>query len=133
MKFYCFEIDEAGSSNFKGGHFIFVIFSSVCVEEDIIDDLAAWKYVCDKGEANNFRASITNPTAMSPKRLITCQLTGVGSLLPPVYSEVWAKGNAKVIPRTPFSSLRDAAHGKHVVRKTNGVIKKKQVIIRISK
>ncbi|GFT84382.1 hypothetical protein TNCV_1610141 [Trichonephila clavipes] len=32
------------------------------------------------------------------------RLTGAGSLLPPVYSEAWAKG----IPRTPFSSLRDA-------------------------
>ncbi|GFV44185.1 hypothetical protein TNCV_1825521 [Trichonephila clavipes] len=30
---------------------------------------------------------------------------------PPVYSEAWAKG----IPRTPFSSLRDAAYGKHAV------------------
>ncbi|GFV06202.1 hypothetical protein TNCV_733081 [Trichonephila clavipes] len=34
-----------------------------------------------------------------------------------VYSEAWAKS----IPRTPFSSLRDAAHGKHAGRKTNGV------------
>ncbi|GFX90065.1 uncharacterized protein TNCV_887621 [Trichonephila clavipes] len=43
--------------------------------------------------------------------------TGAGSLLPPVYSEAWAKG----IHRTPFSSLRDAADGKHAGRKTNGV------------
>ncbi|GFU70748.1 hypothetical protein TNCV_493111 [Trichonephila clavipes] len=52
----------------------------------------------------------TNPTAVSsgtPKRGTTSRLTGVGSLLPPVYSEAWAKG----MPRTPFSSLRDAAHG----------------------
>ncbi|GFV06210.1 hypothetical protein TNCV_2151141 [Trichonephila clavipes] len=50
----------------------------------------------------------------------TSRLTGAGSLLPPVYSEAWAKGN----PRTPFSSLRDAAHGKHAGRKTNGVSQK---------
>ncbi|GFT37895.1 hypothetical protein TNCV_4172811 [Trichonephila clavipes] len=43
-----------------------------------------------------------------------------GLTLPPVYSEAWAKGN----PRTPFSSLRDAAHGKHAGRKTNGVSQK---------
>ncbi|GFV72986.1 hypothetical protein TNCV_1734541 [Trichonephila clavipes] len=46
---------------------------------------------------------------------ITSRLTGAGSLLPPVYSEAWAKENAKVIPRTPFSSLRDAAHCKRAV------------------
>ncbi|GFW01650.1 hypothetical protein TNCV_4085651 [Trichonephila clavipes] len=46
----------------------------------------------------------TNPTAMSPKRLITSRLTEAGSLLPPVCSEAWAKGNAKVSPL--FSSLR---------------------------
>ncbi|GFX83322.1 hypothetical protein TNCV_2489781 [Trichonephila clavipes] len=45
------------------------------------------------------------------------RLTGAGSLLPPVYSEAWAIG----IPRTPFSSLRDAAQRKHAGRKTNGV------------
>ncbi|GFS61456.1 uncharacterized protein TNCV_4311861 [Trichonephila clavipes] len=32
---------------------------------------------------------------MSPKRLITSRLTGVGSFLPPVFSEAWAKGNGK--------------------------------------
>ncbi|GFW14796.1 hypothetical protein TNCV_1562591 [Trichonephila clavipes] len=52
-----------------------------------------------------------------PKKGTTSRLTGAGSLLPPVYSEAWAKG----IPRTQFSSLRDAAHGKHAGRKTNGV------------
>ncbi|GFY35805.1 hypothetical protein TNCV_4841821 [Trichonephila clavipes] len=31
----------------------------------------------------------------------------------------------KGIPRTPFSSLRDAAYGKHVGRKTNGVTERK--------
>ncbi|GFS95745.1 hypothetical protein TNCV_251281 [Trichonephila clavipes] len=51
------------------------------------------------------------------KRDTTCRLTGAGSLQPPVYSEVWAKG----IPRTPFSSLWDAAHGKHEGQKTNVV------------
>ncbi|GFV80724.1 hypothetical protein TNCV_4618861 [Trichonephila clavipes] len=50
----------------------------------------------------------------------TSRLTGAGSLLPPVYSEAWAKG----IPRTPFSSLRDTEHGKHVGRKTNAVSQK---------
>ncbi|GFT50991.1 hypothetical protein TNCV_2585891 [Trichonephila clavipes] len=49
------------------------------------------------------------------------RLTGVGSLLPPVYSEAWAKG----IPRTPFSFLRDAAHSKHAGWLTNGVSRKK--------
>ncbi|GFV66585.1 hypothetical protein TNCV_3894761 [Trichonephila clavipes] len=33
---------------------------------------------------------------MSPKRLITSRLTGVDSLLPPVYSEAWAKESAKI-------------------------------------
>ncbi|GFW67412.1 hypothetical protein TNCV_3390831 [Trichonephila clavipes] len=39
---------------------------------------------------------------MSPKRLITSRLTGAGSLLPPVYSEAWDKGNAKVSPGHHF-------------------------------
>ncbi|GFT51119.1 hypothetical protein TNCV_4817201 [Trichonephila clavipes] len=56
----------------------------------------------------------------TPKRGTTSRLTLAGSLLPPVYSEAWAKGN----PRTPFSSLRDAAHGKHAGRKTNSVSQK---------
>ncbi|GFY17265.1 hypothetical protein TNCV_1090391 [Trichonephila clavipes] len=60
------------------------------------------------------RRSVSSGT---PKRGTTSRLTGAGSLLPPVYSEAWAKG----IPRTPFSSLRDAAHGKHAGRKTNVV------------
>ncbi|GFV72551.1 hypothetical protein TNCV_4084511 [Trichonephila clavipes] len=47
---------------------------------------------------------------MSLKRIITSRLTGAGSLLSPVYSEAWAKEKAQGIPRTPFSSLRDAAH-----------------------
>ncbi|GFS97078.1 hypothetical protein TNCV_4492551 [Trichonephila clavipes] len=51
------------------------------------------------------------------------RLTGAGSLLPPVYSEAWTKG----IPRTTFSSLRDAAHGKHAGWLTNGVSRKKKV------
>ncbi|GFS72028.1 hypothetical protein TNCV_2676801 [Trichonephila clavipes] len=67
----------------------------------------------------------SNYSVGTPKRLITSRLTGAGSLLSPVYSEAWAKGNAKVcIPRIPFSSLRDVAHGKHVGRKTKGVSKK---------
>ncbi|GFT33823.1 hypothetical protein TNCV_4383291 [Trichonephila clavipes] len=33
---------------------------------------------------------------MSPKRLYTSRLTGASSLQRPVYSEAWAKGNAKV-------------------------------------
>ncbi|GFS84384.1 hypothetical protein TNCV_4605901 [Trichonephila clavipes] len=57
----------------------------------------------------------------TPKRGTTSRLTGAGSLLPPVYSEAWDKG----IPRTPFSSLRDAAtHGKHAGWLTNGVNRK---------
>ncbi|GFW03153.1 hypothetical protein TNCV_157731 [Trichonephila clavipes] len=44
----------------------------------------------------------TNPTAVSlrrertPKRGTTSRLTGAGSLLPPVYSEAWARRNAEV-------------------------------------
>ncbi|GFU58196.1 hypothetical protein TNCV_697071 [Trichonephila clavipes] len=53
----------------------------------------------------------------TPKRGTTSRLTGAGSLLPPVYNEAWAKG----IPRTPFSSLRDAAHGKHADRYTRAL------------
>ncbi|GFW41928.1 hypothetical protein TNCV_6371 [Trichonephila clavipes] len=69
------------------------------------------------------------------------RVAGAGSLLPPVYSEEWVKENAEVspdhhsspygrsvgqrerkgIPRTPFSSLRDAAHGQHAGWQTNGV------------
>ncbi|GFT64120.1 hypothetical protein TNCV_5139861 [Trichonephila clavipes] len=45
----------------------------------------------------------------TPNGGTTSRLTGAGSLLPPVYTEAWAKG----IPRTPFSSLRDAAQVKH--------------------
>ncbi|GFW66600.1 hypothetical protein TNCV_3841391 [Trichonephila clavipes] len=43
---------------------------------------------------------------MSPKGLITSRLTGVGSLLPPVYSEAWFKGNAKVSSGYHFSPYR---------------------------
>ncbi|GFV45277.1 hypothetical protein TNCV_5087571 [Trichonephila clavipes] len=85
--------------------------------------------------------SALNLSSGTPKRGTTSRLTGASSLLPPVYSEAWAKGNAEVsqghqsppygrsvdqrIPRTPFSSsLRDAAHGKHEGRKTNGVSEK---------
>ncbi|GFT51000.1 hypothetical protein TNCV_2585961 [Trichonephila clavipes] len=63
----------------------------------------------------------SNVSSRTPKTGITSRLTGAGSLLPPVYSEAWAKG----IPRTPFSSLRDAAHGKHAGLLTNGVSRKK--------
>ncbi|GFT57951.1 hypothetical protein TNCV_2768591 [Trichonephila clavipes] len=71
--------------------------------------------------------------------------TGAGLLLPPVYSEAWAKGNAEVSlshqsppngrsvgkgnakdPRTQFSFLRDAAHGKHASWKAN-VVSQKQM------
>ncbi|GFV21155.1 hypothetical protein TNCV_4267881 [Trichonephila clavipes] len=62
-------------------------------------------------------AYLNSVSSETPKRGTTSRLTGAGSLLPPVYSEAWAKGN----PRTPFSSLRDAAHGKHAGRKTNVV------------
>ncbi|GFW25088.1 hypothetical protein TNCV_3155911 [Trichonephila clavipes] len=62
-------------------------------------------------------AYVNSVSSETPKRGTTSRLTGVGSLLLPVYSEAWAKGN----PRTPFSSLRDAAHGKHAGRKTNVV------------
>ncbi|GFV31737.1 hypothetical protein TNCV_2442081 [Trichonephila clavipes] len=80
----------------------------------------------------------------TPKRGTASRLTGTGSLLPPVYSEALAKGNAevslghhfppygrsvgqrghKVIPRAPFSSLRYAAFGKHAGWLTNGVSRK---------
>ncbi|GFV95337.1 hypothetical protein TNCV_4587121 [Trichonephila clavipes] len=61
-----------------------------------------------------------NVSSRTSKRGITSRLTGAGSLLPPVYSEAWAKG----ISRTPFSSLRDAAHDKHAGQKTNVVSQK---------
>ncbi|GFX36942.1 hypothetical protein TNCV_1174441 [Trichonephila clavipes] len=48
----------------------------------------------------------SNVFSGTPNRGITSRLTRMGSFLPPVYSEAWAKG----IHRTPFSSLRDAAH-----------------------
>ncbi|GFV88623.1 hypothetical protein TNCV_1244331 [Trichonephila clavipes] len=38
----------------------------------------------------------SNVSSGTPKRGITSRLTGAGSLLPPVYSEAWAKGNAEV-------------------------------------
>ncbi|GFV82514.1 hypothetical protein TNCV_3983041 [Trichonephila clavipes] len=47
----------------------------------------------------------TNRTAVSLRghqRGTTSRLTGAGSLLPPVYSEAWAKGNAKVSPEHHF-------------------------------
>ncbi|GFW55891.1 hypothetical protein TNCV_4390341 [Trichonephila clavipes] len=48
----------------------------------------------------------TNPTAVSLRGHrrdgTTSQLTGAGSLLPPVYSEAWAKGNAEVSPEHHF-------------------------------
>ncbi|GFU45942.1 hypothetical protein TNCV_5102421 [Trichonephila clavipes] len=39
---------------------------------------------------------------------------------------VWTKGTQR-ISRTPFSSLRDAAHGKLAGRETNGVSRKRKV------
>ncbi|GFT03142.1 hypothetical protein TNCV_3610281 [Trichonephila clavipes] len=68
--------------------------------------------------STNLSSSVSSET---PKRGTTSRLTGAGSLLPPVYSEAWAKGN----PRTPFSSLRDAAHGKHAGRKPTVLVKNK--------
>ncbi|GFU25575.1 hypothetical protein TNCV_3621551 [Trichonephila clavipes] len=56
-------------------------------------------------------------SSVSPKRVTTSRLTGAGSLLPPIYCKEWAKG----IPRTPFASLRDAAHGKHAGWLSNGI------------
>ncbi|GFX96306.1 hypothetical protein TNCV_2291941 [Trichonephila clavipes] len=53
----------------------------------------------------------------------TNRLTGVGSVLPPICSEAWAKENAKD-PQDTIFLLSDAAHGKHVDRKTNSVSEK---------
>ncbi|GFV94548.1 hypothetical protein TNCV_3826151 [Trichonephila clavipes] len=39
--------NESGGSKFKGGHFILVMFSSVCVVTDIGEGLVAWPYVWD--------------------------------------------------------------------------------------
>ncbi|GFV94053.1 hypothetical protein TNCV_3357001 [Trichonephila clavipes] len=39
----------------------------------------------------------------TPKRGTTSRLTGAGSLLPPVYSEAWAKGTDKEIVFSPTS------------------------------
>ncbi|GFW68809.1 hypothetical protein TNCV_3640231 [Trichonephila clavipes] len=39
--------DESGGSKFKGGHFILVMFSSVCVVTEIGEGLVAWAYVWD--------------------------------------------------------------------------------------
>ncbi|GFX53744.1 hypothetical protein TNCV_1596901 [Trichonephila clavipes] len=61
-----------------------------------------------------------------PKRGITSRLTGASSLLPAIYSEEWAKENAKDIHRTSFSSLRDAAHGKHAAWEINVVSRKEK-------
>ncbi|GFW07984.1 hypothetical protein TNCV_3921161 [Trichonephila clavipes] len=66
----------------------------------------------------------SNVSPGTPKRGIASRLTGAGSLLPSIYSEAWGKGNTKFIPRTPFSSLWDATHCKHVGCKTNGVSRK---------
>ncbi|GFW17980.1 hypothetical protein TNCV_2280841 [Trichonephila clavipes] len=44
----------------------------------------------------------SNVSPGTPKRGINSRLTGAGSLLPPVYSEEWAKGNAKVSPEHHF-------------------------------
>ncbi|GFV29847.1 hypothetical protein TNCV_2083121 [Trichonephila clavipes] len=77
------------------------------------------KSVCQKK-----RLRFTNPTAVSlrgDRREYHQPINRASSLLPPVYSEAWAKG----IPRIPFSSLRDAAHGKHAGRKTNVVSQNK--------
>ncbi|GFU85552.1 hypothetical protein TNCV_761721 [Trichonephila clavipes] len=40
----------------------------------------------------------SNVSSGTPKRGTTSRLTEAGSLLPPVYSESWAKGNAEVSP-----------------------------------
>ncbi|GFW20560.1 hypothetical protein TNCV_1047851 [Trichonephila clavipes] len=42
---FCLVEDESGGSKFKGGHFILVMFSSVCVVTDIGEGLVAWAYV----------------------------------------------------------------------------------------
>ncbi|GFS52537.1 hypothetical protein TNCV_4851811 [Trichonephila clavipes] len=44
----------------------------------------------------------SNVSPETPKRLISCRLTGAGSLLPPICCEAWAKGNIKVSPWHPF-------------------------------
>ncbi|GFS50348.1 hypothetical protein TNCV_1638451 [Trichonephila clavipes] len=41
---------------------------------------------------------ICSVSSGTPKRDTTNRLTGAGSLLPPVYSEEWAKGNTEVSP-----------------------------------
>ncbi|GFY10342.1 uncharacterized protein TNCV_2630191 [Trichonephila clavipes] len=45
----------------------------------------------ERQRAGQLAKTRTSPTAMSPTRLITSRLTEAGSLLPPVYSEAWAK------------------------------------------
>ncbi|GFV94605.1 hypothetical protein TNCV_3826721 [Trichonephila clavipes] len=44
----------------------------------------------------------TSVSSGTPKRGTTSRLTGAGSLLSPVYSEAWAKGNAEVSPGHHF-------------------------------
>ncbi|GFV04831.1 hypothetical protein TNCV_5047951 [Trichonephila clavipes] len=54
----------------------------VAVEEDVIDDLAAWEYVCDKGRAINFRASkvqsVEECPTDAPLEHISCPQQEVG-------------------------------------------------------
>ncbi|GFW27606.1 hypothetical protein TNCV_4283071 [Trichonephila clavipes] len=49
-----------------------------------------------------FRFSVSSRT---PKKGTTSRLTGVGSLLPPVYSEAWAKDWLPYVIRKPRESL----------------------------
>ncbi|GFU94361.1 hypothetical protein TNCV_1731581 [Trichonephila clavipes] len=97
---FCFENDDAGCSSFKGGHFIFVIVSSGCVEEDVIHDLSAWHKIhrCGGWRSSSHRgvqqgrdsagrlAKASSVSSGTPKRGATSRLTEAGSLLPPVYS-----------------------------------------------
>ncbi|GFT16741.1 hypothetical protein TNCV_1333551 [Trichonephila clavipes] len=53
----------------------------------------------------------------------TSRLTGAGSLLPPVYSEAWAKGNAEVSPGHHFPPYGTPYTANMRVVKTNGVSK----------
>ncbi|GFV29831.1 hypothetical protein TNCV_2082961 [Trichonephila clavipes] len=57
--------------------------------------------VCRSSGKIRHGAYLNSVSSGAPKRGTTSRLKGEGSLLPPVYSEAWAKG----IPRTPFSSL----------------------------
>ncbi|GFS75747.1 probable cytochrome P450 12a5, mitochondrial [Trichonephila clavipes] len=119
-------MDIDGCNNFNDRDTIFVMVSSVWVVVVIVEENPSR---ISASEAYN---SVSSET---PKRGTTSQLTGAGSLLPLLYREVCAKGNTEVspghqftpygksvgqrVPRTQFSFLWDATHGKHVGWLTN--------------